>query len=67
MQVLAVGIVYGFPSMCAEAAFSLVALPKAVQAGGVYSPAAACGEGLLERLLATGTTLEVTRQRKWPP
>jgi len=46
--------------MCAEAAFSLVALPKLLQAGGVYSPAAACAEGLLERLLATGTTLEVT-------
>mmetsp|Transcript_14653 Transcript_14653/g.43806 ORF Transcript_14653/g.43806 Transcript_14653/m.43806 type:complete len:390 (-) Transcript_14653:23-1192(-) len=46
--------------MAAEAALSLVDLPKAQKAGGVYSPAAACGEGLFERLLATGTTWEVT-------
>merc|ERR1712232_410224 len=39
--------------MCVEAALSLVDLPKSQKAGGVYSPAAACGEGLFERLLAT--------------
>jgi len=46
--------------MAAEAALSLVDLPKSEKAGGVYSPAAACGDGLFERLLATGTTWEVT-------
>merc|ERR1711870_184649 len=42
--------------MAAEAALSLVDLSKSEKAGGVYSPAAACGDGLFERLLATGTT-----------
>ena len=46
--------------MCVEAALALVDLPKSQRAGGVYSPAAACAEGLFERLLATGTTWEVT-------
>ena len=46
--------------MCAEAALALTDLPKTQRAGGVLSPAAACGEGLFERLLATGTTWEVT-------
>ena len=45
--------------MCVEAALALVDLPKAQKPGGVYSPAAACAEGLFERLLATGTTWEV--------
>ena len=45
--------------MCVEAALALVELPKSQKAGGVYSPAAACGEGLFDRLLATGTTWEV--------
>merc|ERR1712080_278275 len=45
--------------MCVEAALSLVDLPKSQKAGGVYSPAAACADGLFERLLATGTTWEV--------
>eukprot|EP00933_Yihiella_yeosuensis_P022449 TRINITY_DN17692_c0_g1_i1.p1 TRINITY_DN17692_c0_g1~~TRINITY_DN17692_c0_g1_i1.p1 ORF type:complete len:409 (-),score=69.83 TRINITY_DN17692_c0_g1_i1:44-1270(-) len=44
--------------MCAEAALALVDLPKSQKAGGVYSPAAACGEGLFQRLMATGTTWE---------
>ena len=46
--------------MCAEAALALTDLPKSSKQGGVYSPAAACGEGLFQRLLATGTTWEVT-------
>jgi short subunit dehydrogenase-like uncharacterized protein len=45
--------------MCVEAALALVELPKSKKGGGVYSPAAACGEGLFDRLLATGTTWEV--------
>jgi len=45
---------------CAEAALALTDLPKSSKQGGVYSPAAACGEGLFQRLLATGTTWEVT-------
>jgi len=47
--------------MCVEAALALVELPKSQKAGGVYSPAAACGEGLFDRLLATGTTWEVIK------
>jgi len=46
--------------MCAEAALALVDLPKTQKAGGVYSPAAACGEALFHRLINTGTTWEVT-------
>lgn len=46
--------------MCVEAALALVDLPKSEKQGGVYSPAAACAQGLFERLLATGTTWEVT-------
>lgn len=45
--------------MCVESAFSLVGLSKDKKAGGIYSPAAAIGEGLFERLVQTGTTWEV--------
>jgi len=46
--------------MFAEAALALNDLPKSERAGGVLSPAAACGEKLFDRLVAGGTTWELT-------